>query len=343
MPSKIDGGHVTALYLKAPDAQSPNEPVFWNTTPAIIMPSTTTLYDFGQGTLFNASLDLWYDLYFKAYIHIGNYYYNGTSWAYVAPGETPPKCDVTLWSDTNEIKWVTGIGQRVIGTKNYYYTISNPYRGSNLVDRYTNQTSLITNIGGISIHNQPLQGKLEINILGQIRLQHGSTDLQYNSIPFVLINNIDITYTDEAELIGDDISNTNTLVMDQNSHTKEVMEKTVTMATPRVDGFFSNAMLFDNGKAWQNLKLVKYQSQLPLLFQPEWDYAERLYVQYGSGQMFVELETTITYETNVRNVCFSVSGLTEAAGYFLPVKRTFDFIRETLAVKLMRHNVAAVE
>lgn len=343
MPEAMDSSsRISHLYLKAPDAQTPNTPVFWNTTPAIIMPSDNTLYDFSDpNSIFNASLDLWYDLYFQAYIRIGDFYYNGTYWVHVGQGETPPKCDVTLWNDTNEIEYVTAIGQRVVSTKNYYYTISNPYRSSNLVDRYTNQTKLITSLSGMSVHNQPLDGKLEIQILGQIRFQ-STVEHDGNSIPFVLLNGIDINYTDEAELIGKDIKMEQKVVMDANSHTKETMEKSIAMASPTVDGFFSNALLYDNGKAWVNLRQVKYQIASPVLFSLEWVLAQRLSAQYGSGQLFVELETPVQYDTNVHNVCFSVQNLTEAQGHFLPVKRTFDYTKETMKVKLMRINTAPV-
>lgn len=343
VPSVIDEnyGRITFLYLKAPNAQTPNQAVDW-ATPAMIMPCNTSYHDFASEGYLNASLGLWYDLYFKAYIHIGDFYYNGTTWVHVASGDTPPKCDVTLWNDTNEITSVTNIGQRVVATKNYYYTISNPYRGSNIVDRYTNQTKLLSEIGGISAHNNPMHGKLEIQVLGQIRLQHGNLDKPSNSIPFVLLSNIDINYTDDAELMGKDIELKLKSVMDANSHTKQTLERSLKMASPTVDGFFNNVLVYDNGKAWQNLRQVKTQGPLPLLFPPEWDLARRLGNQYGSGQLYVELETPIHYDDNVHNVCFRIQGLTETAGIFLPVKRTFDYTLERLRVKLMRINAAPV-
>jgi hypothetical protein len=87
---------------------------------------------------------------------------------------------------------------------------------------------------------------------------------------------------------------------------------------------------------------VKVQGALPLMFPPEWALARRLGNQYGSGQLYVELETPIHYDDNVHNVCFKVESLTEAAGTFLPVKRTFDYTLERMRVKLMRINAAPV-
>jgi hypothetical protein len=327
------------LYLKAPDAQTPNQMVDWS-TPAILMPSTSSQNDFSENNEFNASLDLWYDLYFKAYIRVGNHYFNGNSWEYVASGQTPPTCDVTLWSDTNEIKWVTNTGQYVIGTKNYYYTVSSPYRGTNLVDRYTNNTKMLASLSGTSIHNQPVDGQLEIQVLGQIRFQ--SSPAGHNSIPFILLRDIDINYTDDAELMGKDIELKQKSVMDANSHTKETLERSVKMASPKVDGFFSNALLFDNGKAWQNLRQVKVQGALPLLFTPEWSILQRLSWQYGRGQLYVELETPVAYDDNVHNIDFTVTNLTEAKGDFMPLRRVFDYTIERMRVKLMRINMPAV-
>ncbi len=341
IPSGIDSnyGRITFLYLKAPNAQTPNQSVDWS-TPAIIMPSDTSYHDFATEGILNASLNLWYDLYFKAYIHIGDFYYNGTTWVHVASGETPPKCDVTLWNDTNEISSVTNIGQRVIITKSYYYTVGNPYRGSNLVDRYTNQTKLLTDLGQLSIPGQELEGKLEIQVLGQIRLQHGSFDIKNNSIPFVLIDGIDINYTDEAEMIGKDIANKATVYMDRYSQTKEEMVRDIEMASPSVPGFFDNSLLYSGGKAVHNLATVIAQGGSTAR-QPEQMLATQLAQQYSDGQCFVELSTPIHFDDNLHNVGFVVKGLTEVGGTFLPVKRTFDYRMERMRVKLQRVNVAS--
>ena len=337
MPSVISGAKETYLFLKAVDANTPCVLVFWDTTPAIIMPSETSEHDFAEAGDYNASLAMWWGLYFQAYVRIGNFYYDGTDWQYISTGQTPPKCDMTLWSDTNEIEWVTYIGQRVITTKSYYYTIANPYRSSSLVDRYSNQTRLISSLDGVSIHGQPLEGQLEIQILGQIRLQNSGVDNRYNSIPFALINNIDAKFTDDAEFVEKDITNKEEGVIDATSTTKETLEKQFEMATPSVDGFFNNCLLFDGGKAWHNVRSVRYQSYIwPVTFEKM--RAIALANQYSAGQVFVELETPVAYDDNVHNVGFRVTGLTEVDGRFLPVKRDFDYTRETMRVKLMRVN-----
>jgi hypothetical protein len=331
MPDLTSGHN---LYIPAANPQSSPTLIDWR-TPAIIMPQDVSIADFGISSYYNASLNLWYELKFEAYIRIGNFYYNGQGWEYVGTGESAPQCDVTLWSNTNEIKWVTALGQYVIGTANYYFTVSNPYRLSNTIDRYTNGTKLLADLDGVSIHGQELEGQLEMVILGQINIISGE-----NSIPFALLNDIEINYTDEAEMVDKDIEIKQKTVMDANSHTKKTYEKSLKMASPQVDGFFENALVYDNGKFWQNLNQVRYQG-MGLSFPVEWQHMQRLSMQYGSSQLYVELETPADAFSNVRNVSFRVQGLTETAGYFLPIKRTFDFTKETMRVKLMRMNVVS--
>jgi hypothetical protein len=247
-----------------------------------------------------------------------------------------------MWNESNAIDRVTADGQYVITTANYYYNISSPYRTSNTVDRYTNSTRLLANADGVSIHNQPLHGQLEMQILGQIRFQRSQFENVQNSVPFLLINEVEFGYTDDAEFVGADETMTQKIVVDAQSKTKTTLERSIKMASPKVDGFFNNVLVFDNGKAWQNLRQVEVQGALPLMFPPEWALARRLGNQYGSGQLYVELETPIHYDDNVHNVCFKVESLTEAAGTFLPVKRTFDYTLERMRVKLMRINAAPV-
>ena len=341
-PSAVNAAHNTYLFLK--DEGSGAVGITF-ATPAMIMPCESSLFDFSSrsaANTFNASLSLWYALYFEAYIRIGNFYYNGTNWVLVGNNDTPPKCQVTMWSESNEIDHVTPDGQYVVTTANYYYNISSPYRMSNTVDRYTNSTRLLANAGGVSIHNQPLHGQLEMQILGQIRFQQSQYETVQNSVPFLLINDVEFGYTDEAEFVENDDEMKQKIVMDAQSKTKTTLERSLKMASPTVDGFFNNVLVYDNGKAWQNLRQVKMQGSLPLLFPPEWDLARRLSNQYGSGQLYVELETPIHYDDNVHNVCFRIQGLTETAGTFLPVKRTFDYTLERMLVKLMRINASAI-
>lgn len=310
------------------------------TQPAILLPSESSEYeDFSNpNATINGIVSYGY-LYFTAYIRIGNFYYNGSYWEYVGSSDTPPKCDVTMWNETNNAV-ANKFGTFSISSSSYYYTISSPHKSDNTVDKF-NETKMMLNLANLSVHNQPVHGKLEMQILGQIRFQSTINGVG-NSVPFVLLKNIDINYTDDTELMDQDIEMTQKIVIDAQSKTKTTLERSIKMASPKVDGFFNNVLVFDNGKAWQNLRQVKVQGTLPLMFPPEWALARRLGNQYGSGQLFVELETPIHYDDNVHNVCFKVESLTEAAGTFLPVKRTFDYTLERMRVKLMRINAAPV-
>ena len=70
--------------------------------------------------------------------------------------------------------------------------------------------------------------------------------------------------------------------------------------------------------------------------------ARKLADQYSGGQFFVEFDTPVAYDDNVYNVCFRVQNLTEADGRFLPVKREFDYTKETMRVKMQRINTKPI-
>ena len=342
--STADGNPHQHNWFRSPSANQSMQPVTW-ASPAMIMPCDDTVFDFETDAgpyhgAFSGKLLAWRMLYFQAYVKIGDWYYNGTVWIKVSGGETPPKCDIYMLNDKSDVASIDKLGNKEIVTANYYYTISTPYQSAVIPDK-TSNTVMRLNMAGVSGHGNPMSGNLEIQVLGQIRFQNTVSGVG-NSVPFILINDIEINYTDDAELMDKDIEMTQKVVMDADSHTKDTLKRDIKMASPTVDGFFDNVLVFDNGKAWQNLTQVKVQGDLPLMFPPEWALARRLGNQYGSGQLYVELETPIHYDDNVHNVCFRVQGLTETAGTFLPVKRTFDYTLERLRVKLMRINAAPV-
>ena len=309
-------------------------------SPAILLPSTTTVFDFESISgpyhgNFYGGITFWNTLYFQAYIHIGNLYFNGSSWVYVNTGDTPPKCNVTMFNETTETTEVDKYGYRTLHTGNYYYTISNPCMGNTSVERY-GRPVMLASMFGVSIHGQPADGRLEMQILGQIRFQ-STVNGAANSIPFLLVNDVDISYTDEAEFVGQDLENKIELTIDAYSTSKESLERDLKMASPTAAGFFSNALVFDNGKQWRNVTQVYLQNEItPTTI--EHLKANSLMLQYGKGQLYVEFETPCPYDANLHNVCFGIQSLTEADGYFLPVKREFDYTRETLRVKAMRRN-----
>ena len=306
--------------------------------PAILLPCEESEYqDFANPNAAINGIVNYGNLYFTAYIRIGDFYYNGSSWIKVNVGDTPPKCNVTLWNENN-----TAVADKFgifdISSSDYYYTISSPHKSDNSVDRY-NDTKMMVNIGNLSIHNQPLEGRLEMQILGQVKFQ-STSDGAGNSVPFILLKDVDIAYTDDAEMIGKDIANKATVYMDAYSQTKQEMERELEIASPTVDGFFDNAMVYDGGKVIHNVTTVVTQGGRAER-KPEELLANMLAQQYSNGQCFVELSTPIRYDDNIHNVGFVVKSLTEVDGKFLPVKRTFDYRMERMRVKLQRINVAA--
>ena len=327
-------------WFVSPGAGQPMEHITWS-DPAMLLPCDTTVFNFEEtggpyNGAFNGSLTSWNSLYFTAYIRVGNFYFNGSNWVLVGTGETPPTCNVTMRNSTTETTEINKFGIRSFEITNYYYTISNPYLGNNSIDRDKSPKMLVS-MYGLSVHNQPVEGQLEMQILGQIRFQSTKNGVG-NSIPFLLINDVSINYTDEAEFMEKDIENKEEVVMDANSTTKETMEYELKMASPSVAGFFNNVLVYDTGKQWRNVTQVYLQNTLtPTTL--ERLKANSLYLQYGSGQLYVEFETPCPYDANLHNVCFGIQSLTEADGYFLPIKREFDYTMETLRVKAMRRNM----
>lgn len=325
------------LYFPSPGVGYALGPVTW-LHPAILLPTEESEYqDFADPNAVINGIVNYGNLYFTAYIRIGDHYYNGNNWVQVNQGETPPKCNVNMWNENNTAK-ADKFGIFDITSSDYYYSISSPRKSDNSVDRF-NDTKMMVNIGNISSPSQPLEGKLEMQILGQVRFQSTSNGVG-NSIPFILVKDIDINYTDEAEMVGKDIANKATVYMDRYSQTKEEMVRDIEMASPSVPGFFDNTLLYSGGKAIHNLATVIAQGGSTAR-QPEQMLATQLAQQYSDGQCFVELSTPIHYDDNLHNVGFVVKGLTEVGGTFLPVKRTFDYRMERIRVKLQRVNVAA--
>ena len=106
----------------------------------MIMPIDETVFDFETDAgpysgAYNATLLDWDNLSFTAYIHIGRHYFNGSAWAYVAPGGTPPTCSVSLKNSTTETRLISKTGYYSLETKSYYYTVSNPWRDLGSIPR----------------------------------------------------------------------------------------------------------------------------------------------------------------------------------------------------------------
>lgn len=337
--SKTDGSPLQWLWFASPGVGHTMRVLDWQ-SPAILMPCEESEYpNFEDPTsIYTGNVSAWNQIYFTARLRVGDHYWNGNAWV-----TTPATCDIRLWNTTSEVTEVDKYGIRTIETKNYYYTFGSPYAGNTSVDKLTDPKMLVDCVG-VSQPNAPLQGQLKLEILGQIRFQNtipGSQGVA-NSVPFILIDNVDIGWTDAAEIMGENIVNKRTVFMDYYSETKEEMERELEMASPIVDGFFDNTLVFDGGKAIHNVATVIAQDGSTDR-QPEELLANKLAQQYSDGQCFVELSTPIHYDDNLHNVGFVVKGLTEVGGTFLPVKRTFDYRMERMRVKLQRVNIPLAE
>ena len=321
------------LWKPAPTVNDSMTAIDW-TSPGILLPCEDSVYPYFEDrtSVYNGACDAFAQLKFTAIIRCGDYYWNGSSWV-----TTQATCDVTMWSETTEVAGINKRGIRVVKAKNYYYTIASPYQGNTMVNKYNDPTMMV-DCHGVSIHNAPMAGQLEMKILGQIHYINTVPETVIpESIPFILINDVEIGWSDPSEFRGKDISNENTVYMDAYSTTKEEMRRELVMASPKVHGFFDNALVFDGGKAWHNLMTVTAQGG-GTEKQPEQLLALKLSNQYYSGQCFVEFSTPMLYGDNIHNVCFAVTGLTEMDGTFLPVKRDFDYTLERMRVKLQRVN-----
>lgn len=306
--------------------------------PAILLPCEDSAYpDFEEpNSAFTGHLDFWNSLSFTAVVRVGNHWWNGSAWV-----TSQATCTISLYSDTNEITEVDKYGARTITTKNYYYTFASPWMNNTTVNRL-NDPQMLVDCNGVSKHNSPLQGQMSFQILGQIHFQNSAPGTSvYNSVPFILLDGIDIGWTDLSEQIDEDISNTASVYMDYYSETKEVMTRSLAMASPNVPGFFNNVLVYDGGDKWHNLTEVISQGG-SVARKPEQMLASKLAELYGEGKCFVEFSTPIQYDDNVYNVDFSVVNLVETDGKFMPVKREYNFVRETMRVKLMRVNINRV-
>lgn len=332
--SRTDGSPLKWLWAPSPGVGHTMRAINWQ-SPAILLPCEDSEYpDFEDtSSIYTGHVNLWNQVGFTARIRVGDHYWNGNAWV-----TNPTTCTISLRNATSEITEVDKYGYRTIETRNYYYTFGSPYAGNTSVDRSTDPKMLV-DCYGVSQPAAPLQGQLKLEILGQIRFQNSISGSQnvYNSVPFVLIDNVDIGWTDAAEISNEDIANIRTVGMDVYSETKEDMERELEMASPTVDGFFDNTLLFDGGKAIHNVTKVVAQDDSTYR-QPEELLALTLGLQYADGQCFVELSTPISYDDNLHNVGFTVRGLTEVDGTFLPLKRTFDYRMERMRVKLQRVN-----
>lgn len=325
------------LYHPAIDDNHDKTLMSW-TDPKIIMPARSSEY-----TKFNEADSDYYATVqaplvgFRCRLGIGNRYYNGASWVTVGSGQTPPTFYLRLLVDGTDWGAASHTGTFNLETACYYYAVATPW-GADMTD--ITQFRLI-DLSGLSIHGQPLVGQLQLTIMGQIDFINTVKGVG-NSIPFLLINDVDITYTDDAELSEADLENKIEADLVTNPRKPyKILERSLEMATASTYGLYNNVMLYDGGKTWNNLTQC-YAQYGSTATTPEEMLAAKLSSQYAAMQVTVELSTPIEYDDNIYNQGFVVSDLTEYSGDFMPLKREIDFTLERMRMKLRKLNNLSV-
>lgn len=318
---------------------------------SVIFPMTEAINDYGNGqdNVYGAlhggapNRVIYASPFLTCRLRIGNWFYTYDwddpslrGWTYYAdPTQAPTfrlpvnNADVEYWDLT------TIQAPAILNVDDYYYNSSNPK--SRIVEK-----AFYVPLAGLSLHEKELAGRVELEIYWPTPYLNyyqpeGTTAKRYNNILSVLINNIDITFTDEAEIKGTDIEQVAKTVTDSTSATKEMKELTLNLATATVEGVFNNCLLYDDGAEYKYIRSVRHQGDV-LALTPEKDLANKMALLYNRPAMWVELrrEFAAANYGNVANLEFRVSGLTEAVGNFVPVQRSFDFTKGWVKWKLQQ-------
>lgn len=308
-----------------------------------VFPMTESIYNWeaGEAARYTGSLTLpdsvhkvySYYPYIYARLHIGNYFWNGSDWAYYADLADGPWFQLPLIPTGATSKyWMIATGYIHGDVNNYYYTECRPKVGAS-------DNVFRVPLDGLSVHNQPLDGKVELEIGGRIPPFNGFNDLgveKKNNIIFCLIYDVEIKFTDESEISGVDIDTIGSNVVDAASKTKKTNEVSLALSTPTVDGVFSNCLLFDGGAKWHNLVAVKKNGGTAMT--AEQRLADDMAPVLCGKQIFVEFSRRFAAiaSDNIYNVGFTVSNLTETSGTFMPLQRTFDWTKGVVRWKMQK-------
>lgn len=278
--------------------------------------------------------------YIKARLRIGDQWWNGSNWEYQADPANGPDFLLPLIPTDVERYWIvvnggtpaTGIEHKNV--LNYYYTECRPHIGAN-------DGKFLVPLAGLSIHGQPLDGRVQLELIGRIDSFKGTGGVgistRWNNLLFVMINDINIGVTDTAELGDKDIRLKETVETDAASETKELKEVDFSLATPQADGVFANALLFDGGKSWHYLTRIHTQGggseETPELYM-----AQAQAKVYNKPNTLVEFSRPMTAigTDNIYNSDFVVHDLTEISGNFMPIQRTFVWTKSRVRWKMQR-------
>lgn len=269
-----------------------------------------------------------------ARLSIGGWFWDGSAWVHVESGNAGPWFQLPLIPTGETTKyWMVGTGYMHGEVNNYYYTECRPRVGAS-------DNIFRIPLSGLSSHSQPLEGRVMLEIGGRVPFFNAYKptvgDMRYNNILFVLLSEIEVKYTDAAEIAEKDIETFGKFEVDPYSTTKKTKEVELQMSTPSVDGIFSNCMLYDGGKAWHNLQHVHRAGGADTT--PEAIKAEEMAAVYCGDQVTVEFSREFdgVNTDNIYNVGFTVSNLTEVAGTFMPLTRKFNWTKGTVRWKLQK-------
>ena len=117
-------------------------------------------------------------------------------------------------------------------------------------------------------------------------------------------------------------------------------ELSLKLASPKVPGVFNNSLIYDNGDNMVYLRNIHEQGGTED-FTPEHYIANAMAQVYNRPATWVEFSRQFAAADygDVANLEFRVSGLTEAAGTFVPVERKFDFTRSLVRWKLQQLSI----
>ncbi|MBQ1774014.1 MAG: hypothetical protein IIZ97_07205 [Prevotella sp.] len=276
--------------------------------------------------------------YLTVRISIGNWFYVYDSvnhvwaWNYYANAADAPLSKMPIVGPIDE-KWVPSSGAANGVVSNYYYVELQPKR--RIFD-----DGFIIPLEGISNHSHALQGEMKVEIwwpTASLNYYEAGAGPKRNNILSILIHDIEVSYTDEAEMTDADIEVKSVQETDPDSNTKELKELQLELSTPKVDGVFNNCLLYDGGKMWHNLQAIRTQGGS--FITPE-DYLSGMIARvYSRPAVWMELNRPFSAGGygDVANIDFRVVGLSEAPLVtFVPVERTFDYTKGWVKWKLQQ-------